>query len=46
MSAKSLILWTIAGFMGLCAAMMLVPLDPPVTSLEAGLGPEVTTEAL
>lgn len=46
MSANSLIFWMIAGFMGLSAAMMLVPREAPVASLEAVLGPEVTTEAL
>ena len=46
MSVKTLILWTIAGFCGLSAAMMLVPPDPPVASLETVLGPEVSTETL
>lgn len=46
MSVNALILWTVAGFFGLSAAMMLVPPEPPVASLESGLGPEVSTEAL
>lgn len=46
MSARSLIFWAIAGFMALTAAMMLVPREVPVASLETGLGPEVTTSSL
>ena len=46
MSVNSFIVWTIAGFFGLSAAMMLVPPDPPVASLDAVLGPEVSTETL
>ena len=46
MSARSLIFWAIAGFMALSAAMILVPREVPVASLEAGLGPEVTTTSL
>ena len=46
MSVNSLVLWTIAGVFALSAAMMLVPPDPPVASLDSVLGPEVSTETL
>ena len=46
MSAKTLILWTLSAFFGLSALMMIAPREAPVASLEAGLGPEVSTEAL
>ncbi len=46
MSAKTILLWAVAGFLGLSAAMMLVPLERPVSSLERGLGPVVDTNPL
>jgi hypothetical protein len=46
MSANSILLWAIAGFVGLAAAMMLVAPEPPVSSLERSLGPDVVSEPL
>lgn len=46
MSAKSLIIWSLAAVFGLSALTMLSPKAAPVASLETGLGPEVSTEAL
>lgn len=46
MSAKPIMIWTAAGFIGLWAASSLAPADVPVSSLDASLGPEIVTEPL
>ena len=46
MSAHTLILWTVAGFLGLSVAMMLIPAPASVSSLEDSLGSPILIEAL
>ena len=46
MLANSIILWTVAGFLGMSAAGMLVAPDVPIASLEESLGPPVTIEPI
>lgn len=46
MSARTIFLWAIAGFLGLACAMMLPGHEAPVSTLEAGLGPEVAIQPL
>ena len=46
MSARTIFLWAVAGFLGLTCAMMLSGPVAPVSTLEAGLGPEVAIQPL
>jgi len=46
MSAQSIVLWCLAVFFAFSGAMMLVPRDATVSTLEQVMGPVVETDPL
>ena len=46
MSAKSILLWSVSGFLVMTALAMMAPQEAPALTLERGLGPEVHTSQL
>lgn len=46
MSMRSLFLWCLTVFFVFAAAMMMVPLEARVSTLEQGMGPIVDTDPL